>query len=273
MKNDLLHIKMCRECKASLHKKIKNAKNAIIENEINRPSSIDKTNDGILNDYVFKNVIKKPEHFGNIARMAIQISSQWQNGRTLTASFMGGSKVVQERVKRHALIWMDHVNIELDFKSRKKPADIRITFDKNDGSWSYVGTELLGIDSGDPTMNLGWLTPTTDDEEYHRVVLHEFGHTLGCIHEHSNPIGKIPWDKTKAYKYYQETQGWSKEEVDEQVFAKYDKDLIRGSKIDKKSIMMYPIPNEITIGDYEIGWNNDLSEGDKKFMAKMYPKK
>lgn len=49
--------------------------------------------------------------------------------------------------------------------------------------------------------------------------------------------------------------------------------LIRGTKIDKASIMMYPIPNSITIGDYEVGWNNDLSQRDKKFISKIYPMK
>jgi hypothetical protein len=122
-------------------------------------------------------------------------------------------------------------------------------------------------------MNFGWLTPTTNDEEYSRVVLHEFGHSLACIHEHSRPDAGIPWDIPKVYAYYKETDGWNKEEVDAQVFDKYDKDLIRGSKVDKKSIMMYPVPNELTKGNYEIGWNTDLSKSDKEFITKLYPKR
>jgi serralysin len=38
-----------------------------------------------------------------------------------------------------------------------------------------------------PTMNYGWMTPDSSDDEVHRVVAHEFGHALGLIHEHQNP--------------------------------------------------------------------------------------
>lgn len=51
-------------------------------------------------------------------------------------------------------------------------------------------------------MNYGWLYPDTPDQEYSRVVLHEFGHALGAIHEHQHPEAAIPWDKPKVYEYY-----------------------------------------------------------------------
>jgi hypothetical protein len=41
---------------------------------------------------------------------------------------------------------------------------------------------------------------------------------------------------------------------------------------DPKSIMQYPVSNELTTGDFEIGWNTELSEMDKNFIAEMYPK-
>ncbi len=271
MKLEQIH--MCTECRASHHKLIKNAKNAILENEGNKPRDLSPKNMGILEDYVYKNTIKKPEHIGNIARIAVEIKKTWNPGRRLTVSFMGGTTIMRERIQRHAMDWSKYANIEFDFNPPKNTvADIRIAFDKNGGSWSYLGTEILTIDKKLPTMNFGWLTDATDDEEYHRVVLHEFGHTLGCIHEHSSPLGGVPWDKPKAYQYYQQ-QGWTKAEVDEQVFKRYNKDLIRGTAVDKKSIMMYPIPEDITIGQFSVGWNNDLSAADKKFIASMYPKK
>jgi len=272
---EFIRLKICRECKPSHSARIKSAKNAVIENQKNLTRALaiaTPEEKGILEDYVYKNVVKKPEHMGGLARMAMVIGSQWQNGRVLTVAFMGGNKTVKERIQKHAKVWMDYANVELDFTVRKKPADIRIAFDEKDGSWSYIGTENTVISTNEPTMNYGWLEAKTPDEEYHRTVLHEFGHALGCIHEHTNPNGAIPWDKPKAYKFYEE-QGWSKEEVDNQVFEKYDKDLVRGTKVDKLSIMMYPIPNSITVGNYEVGWNNELSTGDKKFIGKMYPKK
>lgn len=262
----------CRECRVSHHKSIRKLKDSFLE----RPGNfrgLTKVDMSILEDYAMKNVVKKPAHFTSLSRMATEIRTEWKNGRRITVSFMGGRKEVKDRIIRHAKIWMDYANIEFDFTARKTPGDVRIAFDKNDGSWSLMGTDVLSEDKANPTMNFGWLTPTTDDLEYNRVVLHEFGHTLGCIHEHERPDNGIPWDKPKVYEYYKQTDGWSKEEVDSQVFDKYDISQIRANKLDKKSIMMYPVPEALSKGNFSIGWNNGLSEADKKFIAKLYPKK
>jgi len=37
--------------------------------------------------------------------------------------------------------------------------------------------------------------------------------------------------------------------------------------------MMYAGPEELTKGNFAIGSNDFLSEADKKFIAKLYPKK
>jgi len=267
------NIYYCRECRISHHNQIKDLKNSFLERPSNLRGIASKADMNILEDYAHKNRIKKPAHIVSLSRMATEISKEWKNGRVLTVSFMGGKKAVKDRIIRHAKIWMDYANIEFDFTPRKKPGDVRIAFDTNDGSWSLMGTQILSEDKTNPTMNFGWLTPTTDDLEYNRVVVHEFGHTLGCIHEHERPDNGIPWDKPKVYAYYKETDGWSKEEVDDQVFDKYDISQIRANKLDKKSIMMYPVPEELTKGNFSIGWNTGLSEADKKFIAKLYPKK
>jgi hypothetical protein len=265
-------LKVCSECRVSHHLKIRNLKNAVLESRRNIPRDISGKDKLILEDYVHKNVIKKPEHIVHLSRMALPKNTLWNNGRVLTVSFMGGKKKIQDAIKEQAVKWMRHCNIELVFTKTKKPTDVRIAFVKKEGSWSYMGTEILTIAANKSTMNFGWFTEKTDEEEYQRTVLHEFGHTIGCMHEHENPKGGIKWNKKLAYTYYME-QGWSKEEVDEQVFSKLSINSIRGTKIDKNSIMMYPIPNEITLDDFEVGWNNDLSVGDKKFIAKIYPKK
>ncbi len=269
---DLPKIHCCRECRPSHHLLIKNLKNAVLENPGNMPPDLNNNMRGIAEDYIHKNVIKKPEHIGGLSRMATERKFEWKNGRVITVSFMGGNKTVKERITRHAKRWMEFANIGLEFLTGSKKGDVRIAFNTKDGSWSYIGTDILSYPVNEPTMNFGWLKPNTDDEEYSRVVLHEFGHSLGCIHEHERPDNGIPWDKPKVYAYYKETDGWSKKEVDNQVFDKYDKDMIRASKLDKTSIMMYPVPNELSIGNYEIGWNNDLSKADKKFIGSLYPK-
>jgi hypothetical protein len=270
---DLTKIYYCRECRKSHHREIKNLKNAVLESPRNMPSETAAVAKGVLEDYAYKNTIRQPENVVHLTRMAMERTKEWENGRVLTVSFIGGSKAVKDRVIRHAQRWSDFANIHFDFKHRQRVADIRISFRKKDGSWSEVGTDILSVDKADPTMNFGWLTPTLDDESFGQVVLHEFGHTLACIHEHSRPDAGIPWDKPKVYKYYKDVDGWAEEEVDNQVFYKYDKDLIRSSDFDKKSIMMYAVPEELTKGRYSIPFNSDLSPQDKKFIARLYPKR
>jgi hypothetical protein len=35
--------------------------------------------------------------------------------------------------------------------------------------------------------------------------------------------------------------------------------------------MLYPIPNDLTIGDFAVGWNTVLSPRDEEFIATIYP--
>ena len=268
---DLSRIYYCRECRASHHRAIRNLKNAVLESPRNIPAHIDARNRNILEDYAHKNRVKKPEHMGSLARMAIERNKEWSPGRVLTVSFIGGNRTVKERLIRHAQRWSAFANIVFDFTPRKKPGDIRISFRKKSGSWSEVGTDLLSVDKSEPTMNFGWLTPLLNDEEFGQVVLHEFGHSLGCIHEHSRPDAGIPWDKPKVYAYYKESDDWTPEEVDDQVFYRYDKSMIRCTRFDDRSIMMYAIPNILTKGDYEVPFNSDLSKSDKVYIARLYP--
>ena len=39
-------------------------------------------------------------------------------------------------------------------------------------------------------MNLGWISGESDviSDEERGVILHEFGHTLGLLHEHQSPL-------------------------------------------------------------------------------------
>jgi hypothetical protein len=93
------------------------------------------------------------------------------------------------------------------------------------------------------------------------------------IHEHQNPAatGEIPWDKPKVYAYYAQ-QGWTKEDVDFNIFEVYDADTTNFTEFDPTSIMQYAIPDSLTIGSYSIGWNTALSTKDRTFMAGQYPR-
>jgi len=202
---------------------------------------------------------------------AVEVVKLWENGRTLKVKFLDGDPNVQAKVAAIAHEWEAVANLTLSFVTSAN-ADIRVSFAEKGFSWSTVGTDATTVPRNEATMNYGWLEPNTALREYQRVVRHEFGHALGMIHEHQNPDaqGKIPWDKPKVYAYYAQ-QGWSKADVDFNIFQTYAEDDTNFTSFDATSIMEYAIPDSLTLGSFAIGWNTELSSLDREFMAKQYP--
>src|SRR5436190_2022576 len=81
------------------------------------------------------------------------------------------------------------------------------------GYWSNLGTDILLITRGRPTMNLEAFTMTTPDAEFFRVVRHEGGHTLGFPHEHIRKAIIDRLDREKVIADFMTTQGWTRQEV------------------------------------------------------------
>jgi hypothetical protein len=195
----------------------------------------------------------------------------WENGRRLRVKFLDGVSGPKEKVAAIAKEWEKVANLRLDFVA-SGAAEIRVSFAEKGFSWSTVGTDAMTVGTTEPTMNYGWLEPSTSTREYQRVVRHEFGHALGMIHEHQNPgaLGQIPWDKPKVYAYYAQ-QGWSHADTDSNIFQLYSEDSTNHTAFDPTSIMEYAVPDSLTIGSYAIGWNTELSSMDVDFMRRQYP--
>ncbi|MGH9272796.1 MAG: M12 family metallopeptidase [Ilumatobacteraceae bacterium] len=206
-----------------------------------------------------------------MARAAVERLKLWENGRTLRVKYLDGVGDIQTKVTAIAKEWEQVANLTLKFVP-SGAADIRISFLDKGFSWSTVGTDAATVPSAQPTMNYGWLEPNTSTREYQRVVRHEFGHALGMIHEHQNPAaeGQIPWDKPKVYAYYAQ-QGWSKSDVDFNIFDTYAADITNHTSFDSASIMQYAVPDSLTVGSFAIGWNTTLSATDVEFMRRQYP--
>lgn len=110
----------------------------------------------------------------------------------------------------------------------------------------FGGTHNLSIPQSQHTMNFGWFTDETDESEFSGTTIHEFGHALGCVHEHQSPGANIPWNRELVYSYYQFSNGWSREEVDANILNQYSAASTRYGQSDARPVMLYEIPFLLT---------------------------
>ena len=158
------------------------------------------------------------------AQLAIWTSKLWAAGRTLNVGFLGGSQWQQDQIKYFAPEWCQYANINLAFPAGG-PYDILISFDSTGGSWSYHGTDSSHYSStNQASMNYGWIDQNRPVDQLRQVVLHEFGHALGAVHEHQSPLETIQWNKEEVYRSLGgPPNNWSRAKVDSNMFVKYGK--------------------------------------------------
>jgi hypothetical protein len=215
---------------------------------------------------------------GGPRRLAVVIGRRWPvTGVRLSVQFLDAPpKDLRARIVLHMNAWGKTANVV--FTETRGKGAVRIARldspEEMAGYWSYVGTEILEIEDDQPTFNLEGFTMKTSDAEFRRVVRHEAGHTLGFEHEHMRGglIKKI--DRKKAIAFYDEDQGWTPEEVEEQVLTPLSKKSIMGTtEADPHSIMCYQIPGAITKDGKPIPGGSDINRKDFAFAASIYPKK
>lgn len=218
--------------------------------------------------------VKTPEGKSALSnyKAAVLKDYRWDPGESISIRFLDGDSSLRERVCDVANTWTEIANLNFDFVD-EGPTDVRIAFKQGNGSWSYIGTMCRQIPEPQPTMNYGWLTPDSSDDEIRRVVLHEFGHMIGLIHEHQNPKHGIQWNKPAVIKDLSgPPNNWNQATIDNNMFRFYAPNTVIATDVDSESIMMYPIPKSWTLDGFSAGLNSELTDTDKSLIESVYPR-
>lgn len=183
------------------------------------------------------------------ASAIITFGKKWVNGTDLTyCCFKRGDAVPAawqgndgdlEVVRSSFQKWFN-LGIGISFHEVARPQDatVRIGFDPGDGSWSYVGRDVLGTRAAlERTMNFGWPLTTPYGRD---TALHEIGHTLGLEHEHQNPFAGIVWDEQAVRTYFRgPPNNWNDGQIDHNILDKIPARSVKGSVWDPDSVMEY----------------------------------
>lgn len=208
-------------------------------------------------------------------QLALLTAKYWGvGGVKLTVSFLDNPPAdLRARLLSHMNAWGLYCKAQFTEVAQNGQVRISRAGGQNGGYWSYVGTDILSVPANQPTMNLEGFTMSTSESEFHRVVRHETGHTLGFPHEHmrSEIINGI--DKDKAIAYFMSSQGWSKQKVIDQVLTPLNNSaLIATAHADPNSIMCYWLPASIMKNNVAIPGGLDIDAQDGQFAGQVYPK-
>jgi hypothetical protein len=230
---------------------------------------------------VMRTVLTDPTIHEMRAEAILANTYTWVNGTVIryymfTTGKLKGGKADMDAVRKAFKAWKA-LKIGLDFVEVTDPkkAEIRIGFDQNDGSWSYIGTYCREIKNlKTQTMNFGW--KLTDAEGFD-TALHEIGHALGLKHEHQNPNAGIVWNEPVVRaRLSQPPNSWDDAKIYNNILSKLEPGSVTGSNWDKNSIMHYPFEAGMILKPeyyqkHALRPQGGLSPTDIAWVTKTYP--
>ena len=184
--------------------------------------------------------------------------------REYTYSFLGGSADDHRNFKEGLQRILDVVP-GLKIREVSEAGNIRISFDQNAGSYSYVGRQILRrTNPNTETMNIGFRGRDNS------VVVHELCHTLNFLHVQA----RLDLDHEKTYEFFERVAGWSRETTFHNLLSFDERSNDISGQPDLDSIMLYFLPREIFIDPNDLGAERDnsvLSTGDIDRLNELFP--
>lgn len=189
----------------------------------------------------------------------------------LYASNEGPITRIKEIIYDAARTWELYANIKFTFVDEWERADIRVELLVISNSMDIYGHSTIGQACGKlpmhkPTM-LFKFGSLVEDVDIRYVALHEWGHSLGMIHEHSSPACPIMWDRRAVLNHC------NGDEIKAEVDYFQEDSSPQYSPFDPESIMIYKLPPHLMLHNYiKTNPGSDLSDIDKEWASKIYPK-
>lgn len=238
----------------------------------------------------------KSEDDIHIARAAFKKDALWPQHQKIKIHFMRqefdhppGQQHADAKYTQEKAQWVQKtiekyiapfVNLEFVWDVPQDESNVRISFVPDLGSFSYLGREVIGMSKKAITMNLGWIDKDVESSDSPMfagtgvVVVHEFGHLLGMIHEHQRGDEPFHWNKQAVYNALGgPPNSWDKEQVDAQIFGTTKLSSLNASKFDPHSVMEYIFPDNYFTKPPGLTPTKYLSNLDIIWMNKMYPGK